>query len=269
VKTAREAGQTDALVVAGATAPIGQNGPLSTSPQRFARVLRGGGAAKWFDVYSHHPYGTYAPPGAPPRSPSHSVTLGNLSVLLKLFPDKPFYLTEYGYTTKYVAAFGGFPVSQVLQASYLTRSYSYLNRYPQVKVLLWFLVQDLPPNSDKEAYYGVYMGLRTTSGAPKLGWFAFAGGNHLSMTMPSTVKLGDTLPISGELTTSFLPATPRQTLIVERKLPGQDWVKVKLLRTFTGGAFATTVRPKVSGAIWRVRWNPIAVSSSQMVTVSN
>jgi len=189
-------------------------------------------------------------------------------VLLKLFPNKPFYLTEYGYTTKYVAAFGGFPVSQVLQASYLTRSYSYLSRYPQVKVLLWFLVQDLPPNSGKEAYYGVYMGLRTTLGVPKLSWFAFAGGNHLSVTMPSTVKLGDTMPISGELTTSFLPATPRQTLIVERKLPGQDWVKVKLFHTFAGGAFATTVRPRVSGAIWRVRWNPIAVSSSQMVTVN-
>ena len=269
VQAAKKAGQTKALVIAGATAPIGQNNVLSTSPQQFASVLRAGGAAKWFDVYSHHPYGTYAAPEAPPKGPAHSVTLGNLSVLLKMFPNKPFYLTEYGYTTGYVAAFGGLPVSQTLQASYLKRAYSYLGKYPQVKVLIWFLVQDLPPQPGKTAYYGVYMGLRTVFGTPKLSWFAFAGDNHLSMTTPSTVKLSKTMKISGKLTTSFLPATPSQTLVVECKQAGKKtWAKVKSVRTLTGGAFTTTVRPKVS-ASWRVRWNPIAVSSGRWVTVSH
>ena len=269
VQAAKKAGQTNALVVAGATAPIGQNNVLSTSPQHFASVHRAGGAANWFDVYSHHPYGTYAAPESPPKSPAHSVTLGNLSVLLKIFPNKPFYLTEYGYTTEHAAQFGGNPVSRATQASYLQRAYSYASKYKQVKVLFWFLVQDVPPAPNEMTNKGVYMGLLTILGVPKLAWFAFAGGNHLTMTTPSTVNLGDTMAISGQLTTSFLPATPSQTLLVECKLPGKKtWSIVKTIHTLTGGAFTTTVVPKAS-ASWRVCWIPIATSSSRTVTVTN
>ena len=269
VQAAKKAGQTNALVVAGATAPIGQNSVLSTSPQKFASVLRAGGAANWFDVYSHHPYGTYAAPEAQPKSPAHSVTLGNISVLLKIFPTKPFFLTEYGYTTEHAALFGGNPVSRATQAIYLQRAYSYASKYKQVKVLFWFLVQDVPPDPNEMTNKGVYMGLLTIFGVPKLAWFAFAGDNNLTMTAPSTVKLGDTMTISGQLTTSFLPATPIQTLIVECKKPGKKtWTEVKTLHTKVGGAFSTTVKPTVS-ASWRVRWYPITVSSSQTVTVSD
>jgi len=104
---------------------------------------------------------------------------------------------------------------------------------------------------------------------PKLSWFAFAGGNRLTMTTPSTVKLVKTMLISGKLITSFLPATPRQTLVIEYKQPGHNWATVKSFRTSVGGAFTTTVKPKVS-ASWRVRWNPIAISSAaRKVTVSH
>ena len=54
-----------------------------------------------FDAYSHHPYAVGGTkniaPEAQPRNPNLTVSLGNISTLLKIFPNKPFYLTEYGY----------------------------------------------------------------------------------------------------------------------------------------------------------------------------
>jgi hypothetical protein len=48
--------RTGALVVAGAGAPNGRNDVLSTSPRDLALFLQRHGAARYFDVYSHHPY---------------------------------------------------------------------------------------------------------------------------------------------------------------------------------------------------------------------
>ena len=63
---------------------------------------------RYFDVYSHHPYtpgGSAQPrPRRPPNDPSTTVALQNLPTLLRLFPTKPFYLTEYGYNTRYTAS---------------------------------------------------------------------------------------------------------------------------------------------------------------------
>ena len=70
------------------------------------------GAGRFFDVYSHHPYtpggSIYTAPDQPPNDPSHTVTLFNLRTLLRLFPGKPFYLTEYGYNTQPNQVFGVF-----------------------------------------------------------------------------------------------------------------------------------------------------------------
>ena len=53
----RSAG-TRVPVIGGATAPVGLNDKLRTSPQRFARYLKSKDASRWFDAYSHHPYST-------------------------------------------------------------------------------------------------------------------------------------------------------------------------------------------------------------------
>ena len=101
---------TGVRVVAGATAPVGLDDIYRTSPQRFARFLQRAGAGRYFDVYSHHPYtpggSINTAPGQPPNDPSHTVTLYNLRTLLRLFPKKPFYLTEYGYSTQPSLMFG-------------------------------------------------------------------------------------------------------------------------------------------------------------------
>ena len=138
--------RTGVRVIAGATSPVGLNDVYRTSPQRFARFLRRAGASRHFDVYSHHPYtpggSLYAAPGQPPNDPSTTVTLGNLRTLLRVFPRKPFYLTEYGYSTKPTQAFGGFAVSETKQARYLRQAYRVAASHRQVKLLVWFLLRD-------------------------------------------------------------------------------------------------------------------------------
>jgi hypothetical protein len=161
-------------VIAGATAPVGLNDVYRTSPQRFARFLRRAGAGRYFDVYSHHPYtpggSLYHAPGRPPNDPSTTVTLYNLGTLLRLFPRKPFYLTEYGYSTQPSAAFGGFAVTEKQQARYLRQAYQLAARYEQVKVLVWFLLRD---QKAADPGLGVYSGLRGADGGRKPSWYAF------------------------------------------------------------------------------------------------
>ncbi len=166
---------TGVRVVAGATAPVGLDDIYRTSPQRFARFLRRAHAGRYFDVYSHHPYtpggSIYAAPGQLPNDPSRTVTLSNLRTLLRLFPGKPFYLTEYGYNTQPNLSFG-LCVDEAAQARYLTAAYRYAARYPQVKLLVWFLVRDVKPESGP-AEAGVYTGLRRPDGSRKPAWYAF------------------------------------------------------------------------------------------------
>jgi len=165
------------LVIAGDTAPVGLNDIYRTSPQRFARFLRRAGAARSFDVYSHHPYtpgGSIHPaPGQLPNDPTTTVTLGNLGTLLRLFPHKPFYLTEYGYCTQPSTAFGGFSVTEAQQGRYLKEAYRVAARYRQVKLLVWFLLRDQGPVNGPGS--GVYSGLRRADGSRKPAWYAFRG----------------------------------------------------------------------------------------------
>ena len=123
-----KAGNKNAVVIAGATAPRGRGDAGSTPPQAFARYLKDHGAGNYMDAYSHHPYtpggSTRVAPDQLPNNPDRCVTLGNLSQLTKLFPGKPFYLTEFGYNTQYSVWFG-VTVSPADQARYLRQAYSY------------------------------------------------------------------------------------------------------------------------------------------------
>jgi polysaccharide biosynthesis protein PslG len=169
---------TGVLVVAGGTASMGYDDAFGTSPQRFAGYLARHGAASLFDVYSVHAYtpgaSVHRAPGAVPDRPATTVTLGNLGTLLRLFPEKPFYVTEYGYNTRPSSAFVWFKVSEAKQASYLQSAFAVAARYPQVRLLTWYLVVDEGPRAGKPADSGVYTGLRRTNGVRKPSWYAFA-----------------------------------------------------------------------------------------------
>ena len=261
-------GDPDVRVVAGSTAPIGLNDRYRTSPQRFARFLKANGASAYFDVYSHHPYtpgGTArSAPDGMPNDPSTTVTLRNLPTLMRLFPSKPFYLTEYAYNTRSTIQFG-LTVTPVQQATYLRRAYAYVKRFPQVKMLVWYLVRDTPPPPGRGPEYGLYTGLREANGTRKLSWFAFAGGNRLTVAAPSRVRRGRAARVSGTLTNSSIGAVKGRRLILQsRRLSGGAWRTLGGKTTNDLGRYTFWPKPTSSSA-YRVVWR--GVKTSPRVTV--
>jgi len=173
---AARAADDKAVVLGGVTAPVGMNDANRTSPLRFARQIRSLGAARYFHAYSHHPYmpaaGWPMPgPERPSRFGDYCVTLGNIQTLLRLFPGKPFHLSEYGYPTKRSSAWGYAFITEKLQADYLKRAYRFAARFKQVRSLHWFLWKDInAPGTDLDAYFG----LVRPNGTRKPAWYAYA-----------------------------------------------------------------------------------------------
>ncbi len=263
-------GDPAALVVAGATGPIGLNDKFRTSPQKFARFLKDAGAAQYFDVYSHHPYvpgGTVKKaPDQPPNDPTTTVTLYNLKTLLSFFPGKPFYLTEYGYNTSPSRDFGGQTVTKIQQATYLRRAYSYAGRYSQVKNLIWFLISDAKL-TDGPADAGVYTGLRELDGDRKLSWFAFAGRNRLTITAPAWAPYGANVRITGRLSNAAVGRLGGRSLVLQsRKLSGGAWRKVTSRTTGSDGSYRFGVKPGGS-RVYRVVWQGVKTSATRKVKV--
>lgn len=285
-----KAGDPGALVIAGATAPIGQNSRYTrttlynrTTPQHFARTLKGAlealdgrASGAYFDAYSHHPYtpggSREVAPEALPTDPATTVQLRNLGTLLRVFPNKPFYLTELGYNTSSSAIFGGLPLSQATQADYLRRAYRYAGRYSRVKALFWYLRRDQSPSGRSSDPYGVYTGLRAVNGARKRSWFTFAGGNRLTLEAPRTVRRGRAATLRGALTCSRL-GTPTtgvagKDLTLQRRVAGH-WRKLKAVSTKSGssaGAYSCSVRPSSSGR-YRLVWSGVVTSPDRWITV--
>ena len=248
------AGDPSALVIAGATGPVGRNTSLQTSPQRFAKLLKTMVKLSVFDAYSHHPYtvgGTSnIAPEAMPRDPAHVVSLGNISTLLKIFPSKPFYLTEYGYYTRYSAPFG-FSVSQSKQASFVTRAYAYAARFPQVKALLWYPYRDSGNDHPSKGIYGTYSGLVTGNGVFKPSWYVFSGGNNLTLGAAATT--GASVHLSGVLTSAAMGGLRGKALVLYRRTAGHAWRVARNLTTGANGAYHVTV--KTSGTtFFKVAW---------------
>jgi hypothetical protein len=258
------AGDPHALVIAGATGPTGPNDRLRTCPQRFARLLKTMVDSSVFDAYSHHPYtigGTSnTAPEAMPRNPTRTVSLGNIATLLGIFPDKPFYLSEYGYYTRYSAPFGIY-VNQATQAAYLTRAYKYVARFPQVKALVWYPYRDSGKAHPSIGVYGVYSGLVTGAGAFKRSWFAFAGGNALTLEVPTAQPLGDSVDLSGRLTSATMGGLQGKTLVLYRRTPGHAWRAVRDITTGVDGAYRVTVEVS-SAASFRVAWLGVVRSTT-------
>ena len=263
-------GAPDAVVIAGATAPRGRGDRVSTPPQAFARYLKNNGALAYMDAYSHHPYtpggSRRIAPGQLPNNPDRAVTLGNLSQLTKLFPKKPFYLTEFGYNTQYSRLFG-VTVSKADQARYLRQAYFVTaSRYPQVKALLWFVVDDWNPSGTVDkAGKGVYMGVRTYLGDRKPGWYAFARGNSLTLKAPTSARSRVAFKITGKLT--YRAPEPPQSKVLTlqaRKPKSSSWRKVASVQTKPDGTYSRTVKQSTT-KIYRIVWGGVVESATRKV----
>ena len=252
-----KSGSSTAVVIAGATAPRGANNAASTSPQRFASFLKKAGAVRWFNAYSHHPYtpgGSRRPaPGQLPNNPSRCVTLGNLKVLMDIFRSKPFYLTEFAYNTHRSALFG-LQVSAADQARYMRQAFALVKRMPRVKVLMWYNVVDWSFDAAHPAN-GVYCGLVEKDGVSrKPGWYAFAGGNRLTVTAPSAVTTGTPFAVSGALTTVHGPFKGAKLSLQTRTSSRAAWTTIAKVDTSTDGAYSFTTR-QAKVRRYRVVWD--------------
>ena len=264
---AGDPGPEGAKVIAGSTAPTGENDVYRTSPQSFASGLAKDGAAAYFDVYAHHPYvpgGTaHMDPGLQPADPTHTVSLSNIATLLKIFPGKPFYLTEYGYSTRPSDAFGA-PVTEAQQAAYLTQAFALAARHPQVKLLVWYLLQDTSPTGLPTSPAGWYLGLRRVSGATKPAWYAFARGNHISLVAPSHARRGSHIVLTGSYACASIGGVGGRHLLIERRKGTGSWRVVRAVITAAGGRYSARV---LLGATerWRVVFAGVAKSRTRLV----
>jgi len=261
-----KAGDPAALVVAGATAPGGSTDKYRTAPQRFAKVLKNIGAADYFDAYSHHPYTVGGSSGVDPAAaPTNKsiVTLANISTLLDIFPTKPFYLTEYGYNTEYTYSFGT-TVSEIDQASYLKKAYAMAARHPQIEMLLWYLLRDWSPKGDRYDAAGLYTGLRGLGGGTKRAWFAFAGGNHLTLECASRRPTGSSLRLQGALSSDAVGGLKGRPLIVQRQRGHNPWKTIRKITTTDDGNYKTFVVLSRT-ARYRLVWQGVVTSPSRVV----
>jgi Glycosyl hydrolase catalytic core len=165
-------------VACGATAPRGNNSPLSSrpsvSPLVFLHAVKAAGLVT-FDAWAHHPY--YSGPADAPASRTdlgagvdEAVTLGNIgdliSTVTQLYGKKRIWITEYGYQTNPPDTLFG--VSWAKQAKYLTQAVEIARKNPRIDMFLWFLLKDEPNLS------GWQSGLETVSGEQKPAFAAFA-----------------------------------------------------------------------------------------------
>lgn len=263
-----------AVVIAGATSRMGSNGTgrTSTSPQWFAKYLKSHGATKWFDAYSHHPYstkGSSPKPSAKPQRADLAVTLGNLGVLLKIFPRTDFYLTEYCLAAKTVGKSFVVVVSKADQARYLREAFALLARpqYKRVKAMLWYQVRDWQASpSLGAASPGLYTGLVDWTGQRRPAWYAFAGGNRISISAPSGVVASDGFSVTGTLTTSQGGLAGHEVVLQRRSLTGKSWAKFRTVTTGADGAYSFEVS-QTAATRYRVVWDGVCESSGVTVGV--
>ena len=236
------------------------------------RFLKSHGALRWFDAYSHHPYttrgSTDVKPSAQPPRPKVQVTLGNLPVLLRIFPTRSFYLTEYCYSTGPKDAFV-VVVSKADQARYLRGAYALLGKraYRQVKVMLWFLVRDWQAEPQSDPDQGVFTGLIDFTGQRKPAWYAFAGGNSLTVEAPTLASSGVPFEVAGALTTREGPGQGVTVELQRRSLTDSTWRTVVSQTTGVDGAYAFEAVTQTSGKRYRVVWDGVRESLQVTVTM--
>jgi hypothetical protein len=262
----------DGQVVGLALGPYGDNSMARTSPQRFASQCAQLGAGQYMDYISHHPYQTGVncrfPPEKMPLFHDRGVSLANLNAVIKYYPGKPVYLTEYAYNVKYCRSIGGGGgVGLTHQAEYLKRAYAYAARYPRVKAMFWFLLRD---ENDWSS------GLRATGadgtpyGAAKPAWYAFSRSARITLSKPPrTVAAGSAVRLTGRL--SYRPlggssvGVARKRVDVQR-LRGGKWIRVRGVITGADGTYVAIVHPTASSK-YRIQWAGVANSVRRQIRV--
>jgi hypothetical protein len=121
------------------------------------RVMRAGGV-RFMDCVSFHPYCQPLPP--------ERKLLTDISKVKKLAPDKPLWITEFGYPT-YAGAAG---VDEETQANYLIRAFLLARTFPAVKRVSWYDFQNDGEDPDEAEFN---FGLVRMNKTPKPAYRAY------------------------------------------------------------------------------------------------
>jgi hypothetical protein len=161
---------------------------------------------------------------------------------------------------------GGLKVSYTKQADFLRRAYAYAARFRQIKMLLWHNITDWSRTGTTKNHHGTYTGLRTIGGSRKAAWYAFARGNRLTLTAPSTVEFPNAVRLTGRLTNASVGAVAGKVLLVQRHHTGLPWKTVKKARTGSDGRYTAWVFPYGTWT-YRVQWSGVITSPGRRVLV--
>jgi hypothetical protein len=127
------------------------------------------------------------------------------------------------------------------------------------------MVQDFQYGEDPEE--GVYSGLRNVDGSRKLSWFAFAGGNRVSIDAPAFARIGTSVRVRGTVTNASIGAVNSRTLVLQaRKTSGGSWSTLKSTRTDGDGKYRFYVKAS-SSRVYRVVWRGVRTSATRTVRV--
>lgn len=109
------------------------------------------------------------------------------------------------------------------------------------------------------------MGVRTHLGQRKPGWYAFAGGNSLTLKAPASARRGFAFAVSGKLT-SRTPETPQSEVLTlqARKPSSSKWSKVASVHTALDGSYSRTVKQSTT-KIYRMVWGGVVESATRQV----
>ncbi len=121
------------------------------------RVVRAGGG-RFMDAVSFHPYCQPLPP--------ERRLLTDISKVNKLFPDKPIWITEFGYPA-YAGTSG---VPEETQANYLVRAFLLARTVPAVERVFWYDFQNDGEDPDEAEFN---FGLVRKNKTPKPAYNAY------------------------------------------------------------------------------------------------
>ena len=265
-----KASDPQALVLAGNSASAGFDDQSRTSPITWALWLKDHGVLKYCDAYSHHPYNVgpsaQQPPEAPPTFPKQIVTLGNIADLLRIFPKTDFYLTEYGYNSRFSTLFGkGSGVGEVDQADYLQRAFRVAAKYPQIKLLMWYLRVDVKGNPADQMSPSMFTGLRRPDLSLKPAWYAFAGGNKVTEEAPGKAAVGASFTVTGQVTHDGSPVPGIHLMLVVQVGAGA-WRQLDHVTTDPQGRYTITFT--VTGSsLYQVVWPGVVKGELRSITI--
>jgi hypothetical protein len=121
----------NAIISAAPGSHILMGGTLNTDTSFVSQVYANGGA-NYFDILALDLYGPAPDVIMPGDTMSPSMLVGQITRFHNLFPDKPLWITEIGWTT------GVSYVSEDQQADYLVRAYSQLLAVPEIQKIFWY-----------------------------------------------------------------------------------------------------------------------------------